>query len=543
MKQLLKNWKILLLIILLVVSIASISFNGLKYGIDFKGGTLFQIHLARDVVGVEEMSQVTTTLTQRLDWTGLKDTRVTSWGQDFVLAQIAETDPVKVQRLEELLQRQGKFESILDNNVVFTGADILSVPKDTAKGYGFRQAENGFQWQMPFILSDSAARRFAEAAFHQCSVVGFNQETGKEYTCKESYFFIDRPIESIIVMSQGQYLLEQTLPRVPELPDGAGTIQAVDLLESADLPLVTFNDIYFTEEELQELRTLSLTHGTALIQPDTHKDIKDSLIGLGFTLREVEEDSSKPWLWVVTGLKSVISLSEGITNEDSLTVNDPNFEIFYNLVITGYASTPAEAQERLQNLSILLESGSLPVPVESISVETISPFLGREFLFNALLVGLIALLVVALVIYIRYRIVKLVIPILITGLSEVILILGFASAISWSLDLAAVTGILAAVGTGVDDQIIITDELTRDKREKTSGSLLSKIKVAFFIIFAAAATTIATMFPIILFGFGLGKLVGFAITIIVGVLIGVFITRPAFSEMAKFVLRRKNDSD
>jgi preprotein translocase subunit SecD len=34
----------------------------------------------------------------------------------------------------------------------------------------------------------------------------------------------------------------------------------------------------------------------------------------------------------------------------------------------------------------------------------------------------------------------------------------------------------------------------------------------------------------------LGKLVGFAITTIVGVLVGVFFTRPAYGELAKYLL-------
>jgi preprotein translocase subunit SecD len=63
-----------------------------------------------------------------------------------------------------------------------------------------------------------------------------------------------------------------------------------------------------------------------------------------------------------------------------------------------------------------------------------------------------------------------------------------------------------------------------------------RIRSAFFIIYASAATLIAAMLPIAYVGFatgsGLGVLVGFAFTTIVGVLIGIFITRPVY---AKFV--------
>ena len=58
------------------------------------------------------------------------------------------------------------------------------------------------------------------------------------------------------------------------------------------------------------------------------------------------------------------------------------------------------------------------------------------------------------------------------------------------------------------------------------------------MIFAAAATTIAAMIPILIFGFGFGKLTGFALTIITGVLIGIIVTRPAYSEIAKYIMAK-----
>jgi preprotein translocase subunit SecD len=46
------------------------------------------------------------------------------------------------------------------------------------------------------------------------------------------------------------------------------------------------------------------------------------------------------------------------------------------------------------------------------------------------------------------------------------------------------------------------------------------------------------MLPIILFSTGLSKLVGFAITIILGSLVGIFISRPAYAEFAKYAVTK-----
>jgi preprotein translocase subunit SecD len=231
----------------------------------------------------------------------------------------------------------------------------------------------------------------------------------------------------------------------------------------------------------------------------------------------------------------VISLSEDVTNMQPYVEDLKDAKKYSELVIRGFGSTQDDALTKLSNLTIILESGSLPIGVESIGKETISPNLGAEFLSVVSLMGLFALITVLIVLFVRYREPRLVLPMGFIVISEVLIILGFASFIKWNLDLASLAGIIAAVGTGVDDQIIISDELLR-KEADYETSLVNRVKRAFFIIFAAAATATVTMLPIIFFGFGLGKLVGFAITTLAGVVIGVFITRPAFGEIAKYLL-------
>ena len=172
--------------------------------------------------------------------------------------------------------------------------------------------------------------------------------------------------------------------------------------------------------------------------------------------------------------------------------------------------------------------------------DSVSADLGSQFKTGALVAGFLALLVIAIIVFIRYRTPVLVIPIIITSIAELILILGVASVTHWNIDLAAIAGIIAAIGTGVDDQIIITDEVLKRgiQTKRTITALKFKINNAFFIIFASAATLIAAMLPLSYVGFsrgatGIGLLSGFAFTTVVGVLIGIFITRPVY---AKFIV-------
>ena len=182
------------------------------------------------------------------------------------------------------------------------------------------------------------------------------------------------------------------------------------------------------------------------------------------------------------------------------------------------------------NLQTFLITGSLPTKLDIVKLDSLSPTLGEEFINNALFLGLISILAVALIIYIRYKSFKISIPILITLVSEIFIILGFTALFKSNLDLAAIAGIIAAVGTGVDDQIVITDEVLIGGQ----FSVKQSVKKAFFIIFVSYLTTVAAMLPLLKAGAGL--LTGFALVTIAGVTIGVLITRPAFGAIIKVLL-------
>ncbi|MDO8538087.1 MAG: hypothetical protein Q7S21_04335, partial [archaeon] len=178
-KELLKSYKTWVLIIAWILAIGAISFNGLSYGIDFSGGTQFQIELKQPFASDGQRTQIISIISQRLDATGLQDITVSSWGDKFVLAQVAQTDAETVARIEELIKRQGKFEATLDGNVLFTGADFIQIFQDPSKGYGVYDSGNGiFEWTLPFLLKNSAAKNFTEKTFHQCAIIGYDPSAG-----------------------------------------------------------------------------------------------------------------------------------------------------------------------------------------------------------------------------------------------------------------------------------------------------------------------------------------------------------------------------
>ena len=535
--ELLKSWRLIFFLLFLLASFVIIGAKGIDFGIDFKGGSLFQIEFDEPVKSLEEKVKITNTVQQRVDWTGLKDTTVNFFGERFVIVQVAETRQETIERIESLLRRQGRFEVLLEGKRIFTGEDIIEISKNPQQGYGFQRQEGGVNWFLPFVLKSGAAENFKAQTFHKCTLVSFDPGTGKQYDCERTYFFIDRSNNAVIVLPRELFESDKQKFLAGNPIDGQPSdIEIDEVLLNSGAELFIVEATGLKPEQDNKLLEVVKQKKQTIVPPDLDNELRQKLVSLGFELSEVPFPSNEqqPWLWNATGLRQVISLSEDVANMDVAKLEDAS--PLSTLLIRGSASDLKTAQQRLSDLEVLLESGSLSVSVKSISKESISPLLGEKFLTVTGIAGIIALLVVTLIVFLRYRVVKLVIPIMFISISEVIITIALSSLIS-KFDLGAVAGLLAAVGTGVNDQIVISDELTKGVRE-AEVSLSSRIKRAFFIVVAAAATVIAVMTPIILIGFGLGKLVGFAITTITGVLVGVLITRPAFGEIARAVMEK-----
>ena len=225
-----------------------------------------------------------------------------------------------------------------------------------------------------------------------------------------------------------------------------------------------------------------------------------------------------------------LRISEGLKGQATtqISISGPGYGVTQDAAIEDAASN-------MNQLQTILITGSLPFDIQIEKMDTISPAMGDTFLNNVILVSVLAILGVGLVIFVRYRKLKFVIPVMLTLISEVVLILAFAGFVGWNLDMVAIAGILAAIGTGVDDQIVILDEAIHGRKRQLNWK--DRLKSAFFIIFAAYAATVAAMVP--LWNAGGGLLRGFALTTIVGVTIGVFLTRPAFASIIEHLEKKE----
>ncbi|MDP2749464.1 MAG: PDZ domain-containing protein, partial [Nanoarchaeota archaeon] len=149
---------------------------------------------------------------------------------------------------------------------------------------------------------------------------------------------------------------------------------------------------------------------------------------------------------------------DGEIVENLSIVSDLRGKDVTGIAITGsgvgqnFEEAKLDALKSMKKLQTVLATGQLPAKLEIVKTDNISPILGKDFIKNAMLIALVSILVVSLILFISYRKLKIAIPITVVMISEVIILLGVAALIGWNLDMAAIAGIIVAVGTGIDDQ-------------------------------------------------------------------------------------------
>ena len=157
--------------------------------------------------------------------------------------------------------------------------------------------------------------------------------------------------------------------------------------------------------------------------------------------------------------------------------------------------------------------------------EFVGPQVGRELAYN----GIVAVFVVlaGIMIYIAMRFEwKFSVATVVGELHDVIVTLGVFAVLGIDFDLAVLAAILAVDGYSVNDKIVVFDrvrELFRSTRGKTPVEILNKaINTTLSRTIMTSLTTLVTVTA--LYFFGGPTLQGFALALIVGIVVGTWST-------------------
>jgi preprotein translocase subunit SecD len=178
------------------------------------------------------------------------------------------------------------------------------------------------------------------------------------------------------------------------------------------------------------------------------------------------------------------------------------------------------SKQSADDLALTLRSGALPAPIEYQEERTVGPSLGADSIrsgVRASLVGL-ALVVAFMLFYYRGAGVNAVVALLL----NMILMLAGLIMFQATLTLPGIAGIILTIGMAVDSNVLIFERIREEMR--TGKTIPSAVDTGFgrafvTIIDTHVTTIVSSMF---LFVFGTGPIRGFAVTLVLGLLVNLF---------------------
>jgi preprotein translocase subunit SecD len=548
-----RDRRVLLYAVVLALAIICIGFYGLKFGLDLQGGSYLQLQLQGAVVQIDV-------------------------DPENILEMQFNASSVERRADSYIVTAPGKVEATLPDDLRYSGTNM--VEQDNATRITIIAAPE------TVITNYLKTNLDADVKIVGVAPVLYEIRTG---VTRESLDALLAPVGGRVPAGENTFVEGVTVETVDETKRVLDSklnrlglqdirVRVVDnkfiLIDLAGMDVATAEDVvgkpgkFEIRIQTSDNQTIHVLYGDAVESVDIPTGDRTGSWGVPFSLSE--EGAM---------IFQKAAIDAGATqNPDAhpISMYLDKDEIFSAPLAPELASSLARAPQRslearvgagdaasqkAKELYIHLREGALPVNVVIVGSGQVSAALGEKFKVQMVIGGLIALLAVAAMMLYRYRERRIVLPMVATSTSEVVMMLGIWSFAGWQLDLASLAGIILVIGTGVDQLVIITDELIRGneavpvasdrsikeraadaadkagvgKAAATSSKVyLGRLSRAFAIILGAAATTVVAMLPLLYMGFG--ALTGFALIIIIGVVLGTLIARPAYGRVVGYIL-------
>jgi preprotein translocase subunit SecD len=205
-------------------------------------------------------------------------------------------------------------------------------------------------------------------------------------------------------------------------------------------------------------------------------------------------------------------------------------------ITLGSLKPHQEIMEEAKALSIVLKAGALPAPVRIQEERSVGASLGPELIRTGSVAAGVGFLLVILFMAFYYRAAGLIANLALV--LNALLILAALAFLGATLTLPGIAGIVLTLGMAVDANVLINERIREELRagKTVRAAVEAGYGKAFWAIFDSNITTLIAAF--VIRAYGSGPILGFATTLIIGVLASMFtaivVTRVVFDW---FVLR------
>ena len=318
--------------------------------------------------------------------------------------------------------------------------------------------------------------------------------------------------------------------QVRDLVGSTGQLQFIDpqgYVDAQGQPLVRGQDV---GDLLQSGAVRALFDGGEIDVNSVNPAVQGNVIGVQFTLSEGASDIWCSFTSANVGRPGPIALDEEI-----ITTPDIEGAICQGqTIITIGPATPENERERT-SLYNTLRFGALPIALVEQGVEAVAPTLGADFLVQALVAGGVGLLLVLLFMIAYYRL-----PGVLAALALIfytLVVYAVFRIIHVTLTLAGVAAFILSIGMAVDANILIFERM---KEEIRAGKTLGPaIEAGFNRAWSSILDSNVSSLLVAgwLYWQGTTVVRGFALVLIVGVLVSMFSAVTVTRTLLRYVTR------
>jgi preprotein translocase subunit SecD len=407
-------------------------------------------------------------------------------------------------------------------------------------GWSFSSSGNTLVW----TLSGSTERTLAESATEQAL---------KIIESRINAFGVSEPT----LQRHGAQNSHEILLQMPGIQDAEhvkeqlGTPSHLELVHVISPPSPSSVQTYSTKEEaIASLNSGGNIPANRRVFPYTERP--------GLTAQDANPNVKPPPKWVVVESPAIIDGSElrTATAAQSRAGGD-EYEIDFSLKKTGAdkfgAWTGANINEYMgvvlndevksiafikgqifdqgqitgkftkqdaDDLVLTLRSGALPAGIQYEEERTVGPSLGADSIRSGVRASLLGLVLVVAFMLMYYRGAG--INAVVALLLNMILMLAGLIMFNATLTLPGIAGIILTIGMAVDSNVLIFERIREEIRSgKTIPSAIEQgFGHAFVTIIDTHVTTIVS--SLFLYAFGAGPIRGFAVTLVIGLLVNLF---------------------
>jgi len=207
-----------------------------------------------------------------------------------------------------------------------------------------------------------------------------------------------------------------------------------------------------------------------------------------------------------------------------------------NVQITGGGLAGFSAKAATELVTVL-KFGSLPFPIAALSSEQISATLGAQFLSQTVLAGLLGIILVVTFMLIYYRL-----PGLVAAFALIyytLVMYAIFRLVPVTLTLAGIAGFVLSVGMAVDANILIFERMKEELRigKSLPAAVEAGFNRAWNSILDSNVSSLIT--ATILYALGSSVIRGFALVLILGVLVSMFSAIVVTRTILRWVVRQE----